>query len=94
LLSEATFLDPWESFSLSDSPPSLSVPVGVPADDSCSAGVSFFVVPKILAGVVLLGAKMDEAGADAEPAALKRELGWDADVLGANLIGVVPAFQV
>lgn len=65
LFSEAGFLDPWESFSLSDSPPSLSVCSAVfSGEGSFSTGLSSLPPPKRFEGAVLLGAKTLEADPD------------------------------
>lgn len=82
-----------DSFSLSDSPPSLPPSSAlVPTEDSFADGGSCLAAPKRLEVVVVFGAKMELAGVDAEFPNI--EPFWVAATDGANFIGVVLGFHV
>lgn len=93
LVSKKLFLAGCDSFSLSDSPPSLLVAsVLAPVDDSLAEDASCFAAPKILDEAVPFGAKMELPDAAPElPNMDEAPAGVEA---GANLMGVVEGFQV
>lgn len=88
MASNIGFLAGWESFSLSDSPPSLSVSA---AGAFFSDEASCLAAPNKFEGAVLLGAKIElPLAADASDLPKIEPLVDD----GANLSGVVLGFHV